>query len=243
LVVAAALALTAAILAWTGTAAAAETWRWPVTGAVVAAFADAGEAYAAGQHRGVDIEAPSGTPVVAVVGGTVRFSGQVGSSGIVVSTRTADGRFDVSYLHLSAASVRAGQTLAAGDRLGAVGTTGRGSSPAPHLHLGVRDAGTRRYRDPLDFLPLAPRVRDTPRGAPVPARRPVRIGPAPQLLRPHRFPVAAHVPATAPEPRAGWAIACAALVLAAVLAGGGSRTGRRRVGTLAGRVLASPARR
>ncbi len=221
-----AAAVAVALTVWTAPVAAADTWRWPVAGDVVAAFADAPDPYAAGQHRGIDVEAPTGTPVVAAVGGTVRFSGLVGSSGITVSTRTADGRFDVSYLHLAHAVVRAGQTLAAGDRIGAAGTTGSPSSTTPHLHLGVRDAGTRRYRDPLDFLPPTPRVRDLPRGAPVPVRRPVRVGPAPQPVRSHRFPVAARQPApAAAPPRTGWAIACGALILAAVLLGTRSSIG------------------
>jgi murein DD-endopeptidase MepM/ murein hydrolase activator NlpD len=219
-----------ALSAWAPAVAAAETWRWPVRGHVLAAFADAGGPYAAGQHRGIDVAASPGTPVVAAVGGTVRFSGQVGSSGLTVSVRTADGRFDVSYLHLAEATVRAGEAVGPGKRLGTVGTSGRSSTPTPHLHLGVRDAGTRRYRDPLDFLPPAPRVRDLPRGAPVPARRPVRAGPAPQPVRPHRFPVAARQPAPAAVPsRTGWAVACGALILAAVLLGTGSSIGTRVV--------------
>jgi len=237
--------------------AAADTWRWPVRGDVLAAFADAGGPYAAGQHRGIDIAAPTGTPVLAAAGGVVRFSGLVGSSGLTVSVRTADGRFDTSYLHLATASVRAGQPVAAGDRIGAIGTTGRASTATPHLHFGVRDAGTRRYRDPLDFLPPSPRVREIPRGAPVAVRGPVRVGPAPQPVRPHRFPVAGHNPATAPtsartpvpaalpahplrSSRTGWAIACAALILAAALMGAGRPSGRRRVRTVAARLLPSP---
>jgi murein DD-endopeptidase MepM/ murein hydrolase activator NlpD len=230
LAAAAALVLTAAISTWTPAVAVADTWRWPVAGDVVAAFAESPDPYAAGQHRGIDIDAPTGTPVVAAVGGTVRFSGLVGSSGITVSTRTADGRFDVSYLHLSAASVRTGQAVGPGERIGAAGTTGSPSSTTPHLHIGVRDAGTRRYRDPLDFLPPAPRVREIPRGAPIPVRGPVRVGPAPQPVRPHRFPVAARQPAPAAAPsRAGWVVACAALILAAVLLGTRSSIGTRVV--------------
>jgi murein DD-endopeptidase MepM/ murein hydrolase activator NlpD len=220
--------------------AAAETWTWPVRGHVVAAFADAGGPYAAGQHRGIDVAAPKGAPVVAAAGGTVRSAGVVGSSGLTVSVRTADGRFDTSYLHLATAAVRAGQAVATGGLIGTAGTSGRPSTATPHLHFGVRDAGTRRYRDPLDLLPSSPGHRDAPRGVPVAPRVPVRLAPrgapvAPRVplgAAPHGAPVrtgptpwpvsprAARQPAPAAAPsRTGWAIACGALILAAVLLG------------------------
>ncbi|HYI80294.1 MAG TPA: M23 family metallopeptidase [Thermoleophilaceae bacterium] len=178
----------------------------------------------------MDIGAAVGTPVTAAVAGRVRFAGLVGSSGLTVSVRSADGRFDTSYLHLATVSVRSGQALGPGDRIGAVGTTGSPSSKAPHLHFGIRDAGTHRYRDPLDFLPPAPGVREAPRPVPIAVRGPVRVGPAPQPVRAHRFPVHAREPAPAGAPsRVGWAIACAALICAAVLLGLRSSIGARAV--------------
>jgi hypothetical protein len=224
------LVATAALWAWSAAPSVADTWRWPVRGHVLTAFANAGGAYADGQHRGVDIGAAAGTPVTAAVAGRVRFAGLVGSSGLTVSLRTADGRFDTSYLHLSTVSVRSGQVIGAGERIGAVGETGRRSTTAPHLHFGVRDAGTRRYRNPLDFLPPVPGVREAPRPVPIAVRGPVRVGPAPQPVRAHRFPLHAREPAPAAVPsRAGWAIACAALICAAALLGLRSSIGARAV--------------
>lgn len=224
------LAIGVATCALAAAPAVADTWRWPVRGDVLTDFANAGGPYADGQHRGIDIAAAAGTPVTTAVAGRVRFAGVVGSSGLTVSVRTADGRFDTSYLHLATASVRSGQVVGAGDRIGAVGTSGRGSVAAPHLHFGIRDAGTRRYRDPLDFLPPLPGVRELPRGVPIAVRGPVRVGPAPQPVRPHRFPVVARQPAPAGSPsRAGWAIACAALICAAALLGLRSSIGARAV--------------
>ena len=83
-----------------------------------------------------------------------------------------------------------------GDRIGAVGTSGVRSATAPHLHFGVRDAGTRHdYRDPLAFLPPPPppaRAPDPPPPAPAPAPRAgtARTG-------------ARHRPAPAPSPTRG----------------------------------------
>jgi len=211
-------------------AASAADWTWPVRGEVVTAYANAGRPYAPGRHRGIDVAAPTGTPVVAAVDGTVRFAGVVGSAGLTVSVRTADGQFDTSYLHLAEASVRAGQAVGAGERIGAAGTSGRSSAATPHLHFGVRDSGTRRYRDPLDLLPPVPGAPEAPRGVPVAVRGPLRVGPAPQPIRSHRFPVTAREPAPAEgRSRLGWAIACAALICAAALLGMGSSIGARAV--------------
>src|SRR2546423_8378272 len=145
-------------------AAASPTWQWPVEGRVITPYRNAADPYAGGQHRGIDIAAPVGTPVVAAAAGTVTFAGPAGSSGLTVAVRTDDG-FDTSYLHLSAIRVRAGELVAAGADLGAVGTSGRRSAAEPHLHLGVREAGSRfAYRDPLDFLPPPPAASPAPKG-------------------------------------------------------------------------------
>src|SRR3954449_1039695 len=116
--------------------AGAADWTWPVRGPVLTEFRNGDDPYAAGQHRGVDIGAAVGTPVVAASGGTVVFAGVVGSSGLVVSERTSDGRYELSYLHLSGVSVRRGDTIGRGDRVGAVGTSGTRSVEQPHLHFG-----------------------------------------------------------------------------------------------------------
>ncbi len=175
-------------------AASVAGWQWPLRGEVITAFHNGADPYAAGQHRGVDIAGPEGSAVVAAIGGAVRFAGPLGSSGVTVSVRSADGRFGTSYLHLASVSVRKGATVAAGDRLGAVGTTGTRSTAVSHLHFGVREAGDKHaYRDPLDFLPpLAPAPREAPRGAPAPVPAPAPVALAPQPVRsPGRFRVPA----------------------------------------------------
>jgi peptidase M23-like protein len=186
--------LFAALHLLSGTALAAGGWTWPVRGPVLTHYRNGADPYAAGQHRGIDIGAPVGAPVVAAAPGTVTFVGVVGSSGLTVSERSADGRYDLSYLHLSAAGVRRGDAVSAGVVLGAVGTSGRRSSQAPHLHFGVREAGSRTaYRDPLDFLAPPPAGRaPEPVPAPVPVAEPATPEPAPVA------PVGAPVPA--PEP-------------------------------------------
>src|SRR4051812_18187583 len=181
-------ALAAALQLLSGTAL-ADGWTWPIRGPVITSYRNSDDPYAAGQHRGIDIGAPVGARVVAATAGTVTFAGVVGSSGLTVSERTADGRFDLSYLHLSSAAVHRGDVLSPGAAVGAVGVSGRRSVLAPHLHFGVREAGSRSaYRDPLDFLAPPPAER-APRAtpAPVPVRHPAAPARAPRL-HPVRMP-------------------------------------------------------
>src|SRR3954451_24489225 len=80
-------------------AALAATWHWPVRGPVVKRFHyRAAEPFARGRHRGIDIAASAGAPVVSACAGRVRFAGTVGTAGRAVSV--ACGRFIASYLHL-----------------------------------------------------------------------------------------------------------------------------------------------
>jgi Peptidase family M23 len=188
--------------------AARAEWIWPLRGDVITPYRNGDDPYASGQHRGIDIAGDTGAPVVAATGGEVRFAGTAGSSGLTVSVRTADDRFDTSYLHLSSAAVREGDRIAAGDSIGTVGTTGVRSAAAPHLHFGVRDAGSRHaYHDPLRFLP-PPTGPRPPREAPAPQPAPVPVAPAPAPLPapagrrvPIRAPAQRPVPSPAPSPR------------------------------------------
>jgi Peptidase family M23 len=154
-------------------------WVWPLRGEVITPYSNGNDPYASGQHRGLDIGGETGQPVVAAASGSVRFAGTAGSSGVTVSIRTLDG-FDTSYLHLSSASVREGQSVQAGERIGAVGTSGMRSAERPHLHFGVREAGSRHaYRDPLAFLPAGPPAAENPPAAPAPETEPAPLAPAP----------------------------------------------------------------
>jgi hypothetical protein len=180
-------------------AAAAADWTWPVRGDVVSPYRNGDDPYAGGQHRGIDIAAPVGAAVSSATAGRVTYVGVAGSSGLTVSVRTADGRFDLSYLHLSSAAVHEGGAVGGGDRVGAVGVSGRRSVERAHLHFGVRDAGSDHgYRDPLDFLPpLAP-----PAGRPEPpaaAPAPVPVA-APPATAPARGPATIAAPAPLGEP-------------------------------------------
>lgn len=99
-------------------------------------------------HDGVDFGAPEGAPVRAAAAGTVVFAGPRGGYGTTVLVDHG-GSLATLYAHLSAVSVAPGAVVAAGQVIGAVGSTG--FSTGPHLHFEVRVGGV--PVDPLVGLP------------------------------------------------------------------------------------------
>ena len=89
---------------------------------------------------GVDFSAETGTAVIAPQRGRVVLASTLFFSGRTVILDHGLGLFSF-YGHLSVLAVKAGHVVKAGDRLGAVGATGRATGP--HLHWSVRIGGTR----------------------------------------------------------------------------------------------------
>lgn len=122
----------------------------PVSGPLGTAYRATGSSWSKGYHTGVDFPAPTGATVKAVGPGQVVDAGWGGSFGYQVVIRHSDGRYS-QYAHLSAISVRAGQSVGAGQRIGRVGSTG--NSTGPHLHFEVRTGpGFGSDVDPLAYL-------------------------------------------------------------------------------------------
>ena len=89
-------------------------------------------------HSGVDLAAPAGSPVYATAAGVVSFANWSGGYGLLVVVDHG-GQLQTRFGHLSRLLVSPGQTVARGQVLGLVGSTGR--STGPHLHYEVRRGG------------------------------------------------------------------------------------------------------
>ncbi|MDZ7704121.1 MAG: LysM peptidoglycan-binding domain-containing M23 family metallopeptidase [Trueperaceae bacterium] len=98
-------------------------------------------------HGGLDIAAPTGTPIVSSRSGVVSRSGWIGAYGYAVYVDHGDGT-QTRYAHMSQISVRSGQRVERGQQLGLVGSTG--ASTGPHLHFEIRNNGY--ATDPLGYL-------------------------------------------------------------------------------------------
>ena len=113
----------------------------PVAGDVERAFDPPLTRYSAG-HRGVDLDAEPGEPVVAAMSGTVTFSGLVAGVGWV--TVSHGGELDTTYGPLAPRLVNAGTVVTRGEILGLI------ADDATHLDWGARFADD--YIDPLTLL-------------------------------------------------------------------------------------------
>ncbi|WP_329041171.1 M23 family metallopeptidase [Streptomyces sp. NBC_00178] len=123
----------------------------PVAGShVTTGYKTGGALWSSGTHSGVDFQAASGTPVVAVGAGTVVEAGWGGAYGNNIVLRMKDGTY-TQYGHLSSIGVKVGQSVASGERIAFSGSTG--NSTGPHLHFEART--TPEYgsdMDPVAYL-------------------------------------------------------------------------------------------
>lgn len=121
---------------------------WPLPGHTYIScnFGD-DDAYGNSGHRGTDIPAPEGTPILAAHSGTVIISGWNNSYGNQVLLDNGAG-LSTRYAHMTAAAVSAGETVTAGQVIGYVGNTG--DSTGFHLHFEVMQNGVRV--NPLDAV-------------------------------------------------------------------------------------------
>ena len=122
-------------------------YNWPVNGTITSNFDEVSSIRNGRPHAGLDIAAGMGTPVGAADGGTVVFAGWDGGFGKCVRVQHDDGTI-TEYAHLSWWDCKVGDSVAQGQTIGNVGSTGH--STGPHLHFGVKVNGS--YVDPLTKL-------------------------------------------------------------------------------------------
>ena len=124
-------------------------YNWPINGQITSNF---GHRHSPGgigstNHQGLDIAGNMGDPVAAADGGVVIMAGWYGGAGKTVQIQHDDGTV-TQYSHLSWWDCNVGDTVAQGQTIGNVGSTG--NSTGPHLHFGVMVNGS--YVDPLTYL-------------------------------------------------------------------------------------------
>lgn len=116
---------------------------WPTSGTLTSGFGPRWGRL----HQGIDLAAPTGTSIVAAESGVVIHSGVLGGYGQTILIDHGNGVVTL-YAHQSERLVGSGVSVARGELIGRVGSTG--NSTGPHLHFEVRINGV--ARDPLGYL-------------------------------------------------------------------------------------------
>ncbi|WP_235933775.1 M23 family metallopeptidase [Agromyces humi] len=106
-------------------------------------------------HAGSDLAAPGGTPILAVADGRVVFAGPRGTyGGLIILEHTVAGQTVASYyahMYETGIHVKVGDSVAASQHIGDVGSAGK--STGPHLHLQIHPGGQGQPAvDALDWL-------------------------------------------------------------------------------------------
>ncbi|HEY9797741.1 MAG TPA: M23 family metallopeptidase, partial [Leptolyngbyaceae cyanobacterium] len=123
---------------------------WPTKGVLTSGY---GRRWGR-MHKGIDIAAPVGTPVVAAAPGIVVSAGwNKGGYGNLVEIQHPDGSLTI-YAHNNRILVRRGQEVAQGQQISEMGSTGR--STGPHCHFEVHPPG-RGAVNPIAYLPRSRR--------------------------------------------------------------------------------------
>ena len=123
---------------------------WPVIGRITSGYGDTRLSISSGgtrPHRGLDIAAQAGTPVVAPADGVVTFAGRESEYGRLVTIDHGHG-YCTFFGHLKNIYVLPGEKVKIGKIIGAVGSSG--NSSGPHLHYEVRING--HTVNPASFL-------------------------------------------------------------------------------------------
>lgn len=129
----------------------ANSWNIPVGNYnLTARFGQKGP-WARGWHTGLDFAGPTGQPVYAAKSGVVKEVAYEGAYGNTIVIEHANG-YSTRYAHLNGAgNVSVGQSVAGGEQIGRLGSTGRSSGP--HLHFEVMLNG--EFLNPASVFSIA----------------------------------------------------------------------------------------
>ena len=130
---------------------------WPIDKPrIVSKFGPRGRSF----HDGIDMAAPSGTPVYSAHDGVVRYSGW-GYGGYGRLLVIDNGSLSTVYAHNKRLHVRRGQVVRRGELIAEVGSSGRSSGP--HLHFELQTIDSRGRLVSVDPLPILENSRRKPR--------------------------------------------------------------------------------
>lgn len=107
-------------------------------------------------HKGIDIYAKKGTPVVAVCDGVITSTATEKLGGKTIRLKASGRSFTAYYAHLDRLHVKAGQYVTKGQTIGTVGNTGNAKRKAPHLHFGILGGGV--AVNPLPYVKKATKI-------------------------------------------------------------------------------------
>ncbi|TCZ73356.1 M23 family metallopeptidase [Flaviaesturariibacter aridisoli] len=108
------------------------------------------------RHKGIDIHARKGTPVVALADGIITERARMPVGGKTLWLKPAGQPWTAYYAHLDKQLVREGQHVRKGQVIGTVGNTGNARSTPPHLHFGVKQSG--HWVNPLPYVNGSPKL-------------------------------------------------------------------------------------
>lgn len=135
----------------------APKFAWPLTGKIRRPFLLAGAKD--GPHEGIDLLSPEGTAARASAAGKVIFAGQGPEEYGLTVILFHGGRWTTTYSFLSRITVKEGDPVKAGERVGLVGETGMATEPQLHFEV-------RKNRVPLDPAKLLPKAQPKPEAKP-----------------------------------------------------------------------------